>query len=163
MAPPGVRQNAMTPDRATIKAARDCTAERNIRRVLEHLDVADTLKITLAEEARVWAWPIDDRFLRYIVLAGWKPRIASDTELLHGTRISYQEKGVRPAMQATIYVAPIGSPAGYYFKLDMDEWPPHGVKGELAHGFEIARNWITRRKTDQRMLAALLDKRFGKA
>jgi hypothetical protein len=137
------------------------TARTNIDRVLKHLGLADSVAITFEEEDRVWAWPVDDRFLRHVAEQRWPQDLKVSVDHYHGGWIGFREPGVRPALQVVFHVAPEPAHRPYFFEMDLDESAPQGFVGAILHGWEVARNAVMGRKTDPVRIAAMLDARLG--
>lgn len=141
----------------------------NVRRILVHLGLADSITVTRSDADRVWAWPLDqearanDLLMRHVVLGAWRMDVPELAGAMHGTQVSFREpKGVNPVLQVCFHPAPPGHPADYFLELDIDFHAPdwrHPI-GLLGHGVEVLKNWASRGKTDQGKIAEALDKRF---
>ena len=140
------------------------TIRENVLRVLEHHGLADSLAITREDEDRLWAWPVNDNLLRHVVLNEWFEDIRQIAAAYHGGRLSFRERGVRPALQLVVHLHQAeGSPWPYFLELDLDQGAPSGVVGFFRHAWEVARNALTGGKTDQQSIREMLDRRFQDA
>lgn len=141
------------------------TALVNIERMLRHLGLFESLEVCAVEEDRVWAWPVDDRVLRHVVLGGWGKDNKQVAELNHGTRTAFREPGrVMPALQICFHPMLDGAetPWPYKLEIDFDQCSPYnGPDHAVGHFLEWFQNKTLRRKTNQRKIAELLDKRLS--
>lgn len=137
------------------------TSDQNVLRVLKHLGVERSIRITLVKADRVFGWPVSDELLRHVVLNQWRQDPPADVQRMHGAFISFREPDVRPALQVVLHRADNSDAWPYFVELDLDENAPVGAWGEIRHGWELLRNAVTRRKTDQAKIAAMLDQRFA--
>ena len=131
----------------------------NILRVLCHLKLEDSVIITRQDEDRVWGWPSDDSFLRHVVLNEWWQDSKISAQHYHGGRVSFRERGVRPALQVVFHPAPPDWPYVYFLELDLDENSPATLWGKFRHGVEVLGNMVSGSKTRQDRIAELLDER----
>jgi hypothetical protein len=134
----------------------------NVRRILAHYGLEHVVAVSpeAVEEDRFYGWPNGHDLLVFMVLNRWPEDPQWAAEHHHGEDcISFREPGnVRPALQVVLHPnrTPQETPYGPYFiEFDCDEG-----KG-VRHGIEVIRNAVTRKKTDQAVIAALLDKRFN--
>ena len=128
----------------------------NVWRVLLHLGIAGYVVITKVDEDRVWGWA-DHRLLDYMVSHEWDPDERASALHIHGTKYGFREPGgVRPALQVLLH--PSG--ARYFVEMDLDYASPSGgFTSFLTHATEVIYNFVTRKKTNQDKIAALLNKR----
>lgn len=140
--------------------------ETNVRRILAHYGLQDSIITTKIDTDRLWAWPADGDLLRLIHT--WpmdKPAVALH---YHGTKFSFREPGVRPSMQVSWHIVKtkaeaVASGKDYFFEIDCDYFGPDISEPVtvLGHAGEVLYNAVTRRLTDQHHVACLLDVRFG--
>lgn len=134
----------------------------NVERVLDELGLLNAVTITAVDADRVWGWPDPShRLLVHMTLDDWSRDNRRAAEHHHGTAISFRERDVRPALQVCLHPQEEQAAAPYFLEIDLDEFAPNTPAGAAGHAVEVIRNAVTRRKTDQRVIAALLDKRFA--
>jgi hypothetical protein len=147
------------------------TIATNVNRILRHYDLHTDVYITSSDIDRVWGWSYDGKLLEFVITKDWNPddRLVSKTG--HGTQFSFREPGgVRPALQVCFH--PVASivdferPSDkvfknhYFLEIDFDYASPSGgFWSLLAHIAEVFTNFVTRRKTNQRKISKMLDKR----
>lgn len=137
------------------------TVRENVERMLRFLGFSGHLTVTHCSEDRVWAWPNDDFVLRTVVLDGWKQDLVRIAEAFHGCKVSFREPGdPSPCMQISFHRSPGPDyPWDYFLEIDLDYGSPYGLKGSVVHLWEVVRNAVSGRKTDQSKVSSLLDRR----
>ena len=139
----------------------------NVMRVLRHLGLEESLKVTSAAKDRVYAWPLDDSLLEHMVLNWWSRDMPMAAETHHGTKISFREPGrVAPALQVCMHQPTAqesaDAPAKYFFEIDLDYSAP-SLTNPLSwfrHGWEVIANAVSGHLTDQAKISSMLDRRF---
>lgn len=139
--------------------------ETNVRRILAHYGIADSIVVMSADPDRLWAWPSPGGdLLRLITQWPMDPKAAALHH--HGTQFSFREPLVRPSMQVSMHIVPskaeaLAAGSDYFLEIDCDYFPPD-IRNPISlfgHAGEVIYNAATRRLTDQNHVAALLDSR----
>ena len=130
------------------------------------------LIITQTDPDQIIAWPRSDALLREIMFRKWihDPGFASQHH--HGSDWAYREPGgVTPNLHVSLYppealghkAKPAEWPWEYYAAIHLDFHAADLKHPDqlIGHGLEVLGNWLTQKKTDQRVMAVLLDHRFG--
>ena len=153
--------------------ARKPTIKDTVARALRHYGFSfDVLEVLAVKPDRIYARSRDWRLLEMIRgnkvkgLKGWPLDIKAIADEEHGTKISYREPG-SPIACLQICLHKTSDPDPLYsetLELDCDySGPSFFNPAKLAkHAWEVVCNAFTGSKTDQSVVWALQDMRFGK-
>jgi hypothetical protein len=138
----------------------------NVIRWLVAHQLTGSLVITSNAEDRCFAWPRSNQFLEYMISHNWNPDMSWASEMMHGSQYSFREPGgLRPAMQVCLHPAQgkRDTPWPYFLEIDFDlSSPLSGFRGFVGHAGEVITNLFSRKKTNQELVAGLLDERLKK-
>lgn len=130
---------------------------QNIDRILRHYNLDKDVAITRIEKDRVFGWPLNSKLLEFMIVNNWNPDDQLSAGAHHGTNYCFREPGgVMPALQVCLHPRN----ETYFLELDFDYASPSGgVLSFFVHVGEVIWNFVTRGKTSQKRVAAMLDKR----
>jgi len=136
----------------------------NVSRILRHYGLYTDVFITSEDIDRVWGWSLDGRVLEFVVAKNWNPDDRLISKVGHNTQFSFREPGgVRPALQICFHPAvnqETSRKNHYFLEIDFDYASPSGgFWSLLAHIKEVFINFLTKRKTNQKKISRMLDKR----
>lgn len=144
------------------------TIKDNVMRVLNQLGMSGLVDITREEGDRVFAWPIGPGLRRRLRAEEWMRDPGVIAGQMHGDGSeSYREpSGVHPALQVVFHPDPDfdkekdGGPQYEFVEIDLDKSAPVDVVDGVGHAVEVLHNLLHKEKTDQQMIAMMLDRRF---
>ena len=131
----------------------------NVLKILELYGLHNECVIYKEDEDRVWAFPVNDTILKYVVFNGWQQDPPDIAMRMHNTRAAFREPGLPiPCLQICFHL----KDEGYLLEMDVDIVGPSFKNPAklLLHGIEVLSNAVWRQKTKQDRIAELLERRI---